>query len=386
MTSILVCLLAFFYKKNPREYIKLLKIQVELKLCRKNFFNSRFRRNTARLVTQGHTQKEGIDYEEVFASVARIEAIRLFLAYASFIGFMVYQIDVKSAFLYGTIEDEVYICQPLEFEDPDHLDKVYKVVKALYGLHQAPRACDLPLLGVNTPRCDEDRIELMELTVFLLPKVEKVGIRVNIVDLQVFAVRHMLLLLVQKLLLFSLTNWCCSLSAVRSSIDKKKVVVTEATIREALHLDDEEGVECLPNEEIFAELAKMGYEKLSTKLTFYKAFFSCQWNLVRNVDSPSKFYMYPRFLQLMIRKQVVNLSTHTTKYTSPALTQKVFANMRRVGDADENVEEVNAGDDAEGDVSAAHGEVPTVAEEQSIPSPTPPTPPPQPSQDIPLTS
>nr|GFA77909.1 retrovirus-related Pol polyprotein from transposon TNT 1-94 [Tanacetum cinerariifolium] len=86
-------------------------------------------RNKARLVTQGHTQEEGIDYEEVFAQVARIEAIRLFLAYASFIGFMVYQMDVKSAFLYGTIEEEVYVCQPPRFEDPDHPDKVYKVVK-----------------------------------------------------------------------------------------------------------------------------------------------------------------------------------------------------------------------------------------------------------------
>nr|GEV79642.1 retrovirus-related Pol polyprotein from transposon TNT 1-94 [Tanacetum cinerariifolium] len=88
----------------------------------------------------GYTQEEGIDYEEVFAPVARIEAIRLFLAYASFMGFMVYQMDVKSAFLYGSIEEEVYVCQPLRFEDPDYPDKVYKVVKALYGLHQAPRA------------------------------------------------------------------------------------------------------------------------------------------------------------------------------------------------------------------------------------------------------
>nr|GEU90745.1 putative ribonuclease H-like domain-containing protein [Tanacetum cinerariifolium] len=89
----------------------------------------------------GHTQKEGIDYEEVFVPVARIEAIRLFLAYAFFMGFMVYQMDVKSAFLYGTIEEEVYVCQPIGFEDPDYHDKVYKVVKALYELHQAPRAC-----------------------------------------------------------------------------------------------------------------------------------------------------------------------------------------------------------------------------------------------------
>nr|GEY88205.1 putative ribonuclease H-like domain-containing protein [Tanacetum cinerariifolium] len=97
-------------------------------------------RNKARLVVQGHTREEGIDYKEVFAPVARIEAIRLFLAYSSFMGFMVYQMDVKSAFLYQTIEKEVYGCQPLGFEEPDHLDKVYKVVMALYGLHQAPRA------------------------------------------------------------------------------------------------------------------------------------------------------------------------------------------------------------------------------------------------------
>ncbi|GJX93206.1 putative ribonuclease H-like domain-containing protein [Tanacetum coccineum] len=97
-------------------------------------------RNKARLVAQGHTQEEGIDYDEVFAPVARIEAIRIFLAYASYMGFMVYQMDVKSAFLYGQIEEEVYVCQSPSFEDPDHPDKVYKVVKALYGLHQAPRA------------------------------------------------------------------------------------------------------------------------------------------------------------------------------------------------------------------------------------------------------
>nr|GEV25531.1 hypothetical protein [Tanacetum cinerariifolium] len=243
---------------------------------------------------------------------------------------------------------------------------------------------------------------------------------------------------------------------LQALVDKKKVVVTEAAIREALHLDDAEGVDCLPNEEIFTELARMGYKKPSTKLTFYKAFFSSQrkfiihtilqctsakrtsWNefssamafaviclstgrkfnfskyifdsLMRNVDSTSKFYMYPRFLQLLIRKQVGDLSTHTTKYTSPALIQKVFANMRRVrkwfsrvetplfegmlvgqevdkeGDADEHVEEVNAGDAAQGDDSVAHGEVPTITAEPSIPSPTPPTPPPQPPQNVPSTS
>ncbi|GJV11888.1 putative ribonuclease H-like domain-containing protein [Tanacetum coccineum] len=85
-------------------------------------------------------QEEGIDYDEVFAPVARIEAIRIFLAFASYMGFIVYQMDVKSAFLYRTIDDEVYVSQPLGFVDPKYPKKVYKVVKALYGLHQAPRA------------------------------------------------------------------------------------------------------------------------------------------------------------------------------------------------------------------------------------------------------
>nr|GEX96466.1 putative ribonuclease H-like domain-containing protein [Tanacetum cinerariifolium] len=97
-------------------------------------------RNKARLVAQGHTKEEGFDYDEVFAPVARIEAIRLFLAYALFMGFTVYQMDVKSAFLYGTIDEKVYVMQPPRFQDPAFPAKVYKVEKAMYGLHQAPRA------------------------------------------------------------------------------------------------------------------------------------------------------------------------------------------------------------------------------------------------------
>ncbi|GJZ77392.1 putative ribonuclease H-like domain-containing protein [Tanacetum coccineum] len=84
-------------------------------------------KNKARLLAQGHTQEEGIDYDEVFAPFARIEAIRLFLAYASFKDFVVYEIDIKSAFLYGKIEEEVYVCQHPSFEDPHFPDKVYKV-------------------------------------------------------------------------------------------------------------------------------------------------------------------------------------------------------------------------------------------------------------------
>ncbi|GJV42186.1 putative ribonuclease H-like domain-containing protein [Tanacetum coccineum] len=97
-------------------------------------------RNKARLVAQGHRQEEGIDYDEVFAPVARIEAIRIFLAFASYMGLIVYQMDVTSVFLYGKINEEVYVSQPPGFLDPKYPHKVYKVVKALYGLQQAPIA------------------------------------------------------------------------------------------------------------------------------------------------------------------------------------------------------------------------------------------------------
>ncbi|GJX54718.1 putative ribonuclease H-like domain-containing protein [Tanacetum coccineum] len=97
-------------------------------------------RNKARLVTLGYRHEEGIDYDEVFALVAKIKAIRIFLAFASYMGFIVYQMDVKSAFLYGIIDEEVYVSQPPGFVDPTHPNKVYKVIKALYGLHQAHRA------------------------------------------------------------------------------------------------------------------------------------------------------------------------------------------------------------------------------------------------------
>ncbi|GJR96684.1 putative ribonuclease H-like domain-containing protein [Tanacetum coccineum] len=91
-------------------------------------------------IQKGHRQEEGIDYDEVFALVATIETIRIFLSFASYMGFIIYQMDVKSAFLYGKIDEEVYVSQPPGFVDPKYPKKVYKVVKALYGLHQAPRA------------------------------------------------------------------------------------------------------------------------------------------------------------------------------------------------------------------------------------------------------
>nr|GEY86821.1 hypothetical protein [Tanacetum cinerariifolium] len=109
---------------------------------------------------------------------------------------------------------------------------------------------------------------------------------------------------------------------LQALIDKKKVIITEDTIRQNLRLDDADGIDCLHNEEFFAELARIGYEKPSIKLTFYKAFFSTQW----------------KFLIHTIVQCMKDLSSHNTKYTSPALTQKVFANMRRISKGFSEVE------------------------------------------------
>nr|GEU78724.1 2-methylene-furan-3-one reductase-like [Tanacetum cinerariifolium] len=501
-------------------------------------------------------KEEGIDYEEVFAPVARIEAIRLFSAYASFMGFMLYKMDLKSAFLYGTIEEEVYVCQPPGFEDPDHPDKVYKVVKALYDLHQAPRAwyetlatyllengfqrgtidqtlfikkqkgyillvqiyVDDIIFGATNKdlyksfeKLMKDKFQMSsmgELTFFLglQVKQKKDGIFISqdkyVAEIlrkfgltkrksastpidtekpllkdpdgkdvdckkqtvvatsstaaeyvaaasccaQVLWTRNQLLdygyikyaLTVNPHIYVSCIKqfWNTvfvkqtnDVTRLQALVDKNKVVITEAAIKDVLQLDDAEGVDCLPNEEIFAELARMGYEKPSTKLTFYKAFFSSQWKflihiilqsmsakctswnefssamastviclstdkkfnfskyifeiLVRIVDSTSKFYMYPRFIQLLIRNQLGDLSTHTTKYTSPALTQKVFANMRRMGKEFSGVQDVVDDAAAQGTDTAVHGDD---AQEPSIPSPTPPNPPPQQPQDLQSTS
>nr|GEX51517.1 retrovirus-related Pol polyprotein from transposon TNT 1-94 [Tanacetum cinerariifolium] len=340
--------------------------------------------------TRGHTQEEGIDYNEVFAPVVRIEAIRLFLAYASLMGFMVYQMDVKSAFLYGTIKEEVYVCQPQGFKDPDYPDKVYKVVKVLYGLHQAPRACQdkyvaeisrkfgfTDVKSASTPietekplLKDPDGCRLIswqyekqnvvaissteakyvatasscaqvlwiqnqlpgyrhfitavsyELILFGLLKVVAVNLMLlghklmlsrtlnltsnfsllittqkhngtsqfadthnmvaflsksnasdgfdQIVDfLNAHTIKYALV--VNPTIYVSCIKQFWAMATVkkvnddvqlRALIDGKKVVVSEAIIRRDLHLDDADGVECLSNDEIFEELARMGYERL----------------------------------------------------------------------------------------------------------------------------
>ncbi|GKA68620.1 retrovirus-related pol polyprotein from transposon TNT 1-94 [Tanacetum coccineum] len=97
-------------------------------------------RNKARLVAQGYSQEEGIDYDETFAPVARMEAIKIFLAYAAYMNFKFFQMDVKSAFLNGKLKEKVYVKQPPSFESSEFPDYVCKLDKAVYGLKQAPRA------------------------------------------------------------------------------------------------------------------------------------------------------------------------------------------------------------------------------------------------------
>ncbi|GJR73982.1 putative ribonuclease H-like domain-containing protein [Tanacetum coccineum] len=113
---------------------------------------------------------------------------------------------------------------------------------------------------------------------------------------------------------------------------------SKTNVRRDLRLEDAEGIECLPNPDIFKQLALMGYEKPSQKLTFYKAFFSPQWKflihtiiMVKNVDNSVKFLMYPRFVQVFLDKQVGDMSTHDEIFVTPSHTKKVLGNMKRVG-------------------------------------------------------
>ncbi|GJT45989.1 putative ribonuclease H-like domain-containing protein [Tanacetum coccineum] len=517
----------------------------------------------------GCIQEEGIDYDEVFASVARIEAIRLFLAYASFKDFVVYQMDVKSAFLYGKIEEDVYVCQPSGFEDTDFLDRVYKVEKALYRLHQALRAWYETLLtylldnGFQRGKIDKNlfiRRDKGELTFFLGLQIASTPMETQKpllkdkdceeVDVHLYRLmigslmyltssRHDIMFAVcqpklglwyPKGLPFDLVaytdsdyagasldmksttggcqflgcrliSWQCKKQTVvtnsiieaeyvaalsccgqvlwiqnqlldygynfmhtkiyidnesticivknsifnsktkhieirhhfiknsnekkliqmikihtdknvadfltkafdkgigvnagdsklmllginllllgkinAASLDRKKIVVTKASIRRDLQLEDANGVDCLPNATFFEQLTLIGYEKLSQKLTFCKEFFSPQWkflihtilqclnakttawnefsstiasaiiclatnqkfnfskcifkSMMKNLDNAVKFLMYPRFILVFLNNQLEGMATHNKIFVAPSHTKKIFANMRRRG-------------------------------------------------------
>ncbi|GJT82542.1 putative ribonuclease H-like domain-containing protein [Tanacetum coccineum] len=450
-------------------------------------------RNKARLVAQGYTQEEGIDYDEVFAPVARIEAIRLFLAYASFIGLIVYQMDIKSAFLYGTIKEEVYVCQPLGFEDLQFPNKVYKVYvddiifgstkkyfcvefeQMMHKRFQMSYIWELTFfLGLQVQQKDDGIfISQDKYVAGILKKFDFVTVKATstpmepnkalvkdeeAVDVDVHLYRSMIGSLMylttsrplQTIVANSTTeaeyvaaancygtqklrkakriteisqssgpiylvtdetvykewedrmeraattasslvaeqdngniNRTQSMTTLNESFpqgthsDKKKVIITKTRIRSDLKLDDAEGIDCLPTASIFAELERMGYEHLTQKLTFYKAYFSSQWkflihtilqclsakttswnefsstmasaiiclatnqkfnfskyifdNIVKHLEDGVKFLMYPRFVQVFLDKQVEGMTRHKEVYVTPSHTKKVFANMKRPG-------------------------------------------------------
>nr|GEV42522.1 uncharacterized mitochondrial protein AtMg00810-like [Tanacetum cinerariifolium] len=276
-----------------------------------------------------HTQEEGIDYEEVFAPVARIEAIRLFLAYASFMGFMVYQIDVKSAFLYGTIEEEVKFgltdkksaSTPIDNEKPllkdsDGEDVDVHTYRSMIGslmyltssrpdimfdvcacahfqvttkashLHAVKRIFRYlngkPHLGLWCPKDSPFNLVAYSDSDYAGASLDR---KSTTGGCQFLGCR-LISLQCKKQTVVATSSTEAEYVAndvvrLQSLIDRKKIIITEDTIRQALLLDDADSVDCLPNEEIFAELARMGYEKPSTKLTFYKAFS----RLNRRVDT-----------------------------------------------------------------------------------------------------
>nr|GEW08560.1 Gag-Pol polyprotein [Tanacetum cinerariifolium] len=117
--------------------------------------------NKARLVAKGYAQEEGIYFEESFAPVARLEAVRIFIAYAAHKSFLIYQMHMKTTFLNDPLKEEVYVAQPDGFVDPDHPEKVYRLKKALYGLKKAPRATEYRLVDMFTKALPEDRYKYL---------------------------------------------------------------------------------------------------------------------------------------------------------------------------------------------------------------------------------
>nr|GEW95007.1 putative Gag-Pol polyprotein [Tanacetum cinerariifolium] len=218
-------------------------------------------RNKASLVVQGHTQEEENDYEEVFAPVARIDAIRLFLAYTSYMGFTVYQMDVKSAFLYRTIDEEVYVMHPPSFQDLEFRHRVYKVEKAMYGLHQAPRA------WYGT------------LSKYLLDN----GIQRGTIDQTLFIRKKK-----REFLLIQVVETTDEETKILAKVNGRQRTVSESSIRRHLKLNDEEATNKTYN--------------------FLKMIFD---GMMRNVKRKGKFLMYPRFIEKLLEMSQFGVIKHT---------------------------------------------------------------------------
>ncbi|GKC65690.1 putative ribonuclease H-like domain-containing protein, partial [Tanacetum coccineum] len=217
--------------------------------------------------------------------------------------------------------------------------------------------------------------------VLVRKRIKRIGINLLLL-LKVNAVRHNLLPLVtvnaveEQFWSTVKTKTINGEVQLHALVDGKKIIITESTVRRDLQLEDAEGIDCLPNSTIFEQLTLMGYEKISQKLTFYKAFFSPQWkflihtilqclsskttawnefsstmasaiiclatnqkfnfskyifeSMVKNLDNVGKFLMYPRFIQVFLDKQLEGMPTHNRIYIAPSHTKKIFGNIRRV--------------------------------------------------------
>nr|GEV47668.1 hypothetical protein [Tanacetum cinerariifolium] len=310
-------------------------------------------------------KEEGINYEEVFTLVARIEAIRLFLASDSFMGFMVYQMDVKSAFLYGTIEEKVYVCQPTGFKDPDYPDKVYKVVKVLYGLHQAPRAWYETLTnyllenGFQRGKIDQTLFIKKQQGDILLVQVYVDDIIFGSTNKELCKAFEKLmkdkfqLSLMGELTFFlglqvkqkedgifiSQDKYVAKILRKFGLTDGKSASTPFDTEKPLLKDPDGEDVDVHTYRSMIGLLMYLHLDKILCLLFMHVPVFKLLQNL--HTYMQSKGFLGQRGLPGMnlvlhglgchLLAIVGDLSSHTTKYTSIAFTQKVFANMRRIG-------------------------------------------------------
>ncbi|GKD39061.1 putative ribonuclease H-like domain-containing protein [Tanacetum coccineum] len=350
-------------------------------------------RNKARLVAQGYTQEEGIDYDEVFVPVARIEAIRLFLAYASFKDFVVYQMDVKSAFLYGKIKEKVYVYQPLGFEDPEFPNKVYKVEKALYGLHQAPRAwkemftefkkimhkrfqmssmgeitfflglqvtqkndgifiCQDKYMDEILKKFDFSTIKIastpIETSKPLLKDAEAEGVDVHLYRSMIGSLMYLtasrpdiiylkgqpkLGLWYPKDSPFDLEAYTDS-DYAGASLDRKSI--TGVLVYAARHiLTTVRHKLMLPGITYYYQIQDLVDKKkviiIEMSVRSDMMFEDAEGTDCLPNDDGVKFLMYPRFVQVFLDKQVEGMSKHKEVYVTPSHTKKFFANMKREG-------------------------------------------------------
>nr|GEV92427.1 hypothetical protein [Tanacetum cinerariifolium] len=254
-------------------------------------------RNKARLVAQRHTQEEGIDYDEVFAPVVRIEAIRLFLAYASFMGFTVYQMDVKSALLYGTIDEEVYVMQPFGFQDPPEETGIKYLLRCEISTMMASERSlmasfeDLKsFLPMNTTSNYLIRANLEKGEIFgISGKTQRVsngfsktsraeGIYPGTLPLDRVEVlekyKHnqdfyqIMDFVEASHIRIETTD---EGTKILATVDGKPRTISESSIRRNLKLKDEAGISSLPDVELFENLTLIGYNILpNQKFTFQK--------------------------------------------------------------------------------------------------------------------